>query len=53
VHTLTATDAAFGWIELRALLNNAHSWTFNALSDIKKNAPFPIREFHSDNSDAG
>jgi hypothetical protein len=50
VHTLTATDAAFGcWIELRSLLNNAHSWTFNALSDIKKDAPFPIREFHSDN----
>jgi hypothetical protein len=51
VHTLTATDAAFGWIALRAFLNNAHSWTFNALSDIKNNAPFPIREFHSDNSD--
>jgi hypothetical protein len=24
-HTLTATDAAFGWLELRSLLNNAHS----------------------------
>jgi hypothetical protein len=41
VHTLTATDAAFGWIELRSLLNNAHSWTFNALSDIKKKRSLP------------
>jgi hypothetical protein len=48
-HALTAIDAAFGWIELRSLLNNAHSWTFNALSDIKNNALFPILEFHSDN----
>ncbi|MDR1985913.1 MAG: hypothetical protein LBP88_02940, partial [Treponema sp.] len=35
VHTLTATDVASGWVELRSLLNNAHShsWTFTALSD--------------------
>jgi hypothetical protein len=32
---LTATDVASGWIELRSLLNNAHKWTFEALSDIK------------------
>jgi hypothetical protein len=49
-HTLTA-DAAFGWTKLRSLFNNAHSWTFKTLSDIKHNAPFQIREFHSDNSD--
>jgi hypothetical protein len=48
-HTLTATDAAFGWMELRSLLNNANSWMFKALSDIKHNAPFPILEFYSDN----
>jgi hypothetical protein len=49
VHTLTATDVASGWIELRSLLNNAHSWTFKALSDIKTTVPFPVFEFHSDN----
>ena len=49
VHTLTATDIAFGWIELRSLLNNAHSWTSKALSDIKATTPVPVREFHGDN----
>jgi hypothetical protein len=49
VHTLTATDVAFGWIELRSLLNNAHKWTFQALSHIKTSTPLPIFEFHSDN----
>src|SRR5215469_16021696 len=29
LHTLTATDIASGWIELRPLLNNAQRWTFN------------------------
>jgi hypothetical protein len=49
VHTLTATDVASGWIELRSLLNNAHSWTFKALSAIKTSVPLPVLEFHSDN----
>ena len=49
LHTLTATDVASGWIELRSLLNNAHKWTFEALSDIKSSLPLPILEFHSDN----
>jgi hypothetical protein len=47
--TLTATDIAFGWIELRPLLNNAHRWTFQALSDIKTNTKLPFFECHSDN----
>jgi hypothetical protein len=50
LHTLTATDIASGWIELRSLLNNAHTWTFEALSDIKSDVPLPVLEFHSDNS---
>ena len=49
LHTLTATDVASGWIELRSLLNNAHSWTFKALSDIRAAVPLPVLEFHSDN----
>jgi hypothetical protein len=49
LHTLTVTDVASGWIELRSLLNNAHKWTFEALADIKSTLPLPILEFHSDN----
>jgi transposase InsO family protein len=49
IHTLTATDIASGWIELRSLLNSAHKWTFEALSDINTSVPLPVLEFHSDN----
>jgi transposase InsO family protein len=49
LHTLTATDVASGWIELRCLLNNAHKWTLEALSDIRASVPLPVLEFHSDN----
>jgi len=49
LHTLTATDVASGWIELHSLLNNAHKWTFEALSNIKTTALLPVLEFHSDN----
>jgi len=49
LHTLTATDVASGWIELRSLLNNAHKWTFEALSNIKTSSLLPVLEFHSDN----
>jgi transposase InsO family protein len=49
VHTLTATDVASGWIELHSLLNNAHKWTFEALSHITTTALLPVLEFHSDN----
>jgi len=49
LHTLTATDVASGWIELRSLLNNAHKWTFEALAQIKATAILPVLEFHSDN----
>ena len=49
LHTLTATDVSSGWIELFSLLNNAHKWTFEALSGLKHSILLPIREFHSDN----
>ena len=49
IHTLTATDVASGWIELRSMLNNAQKWTFDALSDIKNSTPLPVLEFHPDN----
>ncbi|GMO40216.1 MAG: hypothetical protein Pg6C_00990 [Treponemataceae bacterium] len=47
--TLTATDVCSGRINLCALLNKAHKWTFEALDGVKNNASFPILEFHSDN----
>ena len=46
---MTATDVSSGWIELFSLLNNAHKWTFEALSGLKKSSLLPIQEFHSDN----
>jgi hypothetical protein len=49
LHTLTATDVCSGWIALYSLLNNAHKWTFEALSDLKGSSLLPIREPHSDN----
>jgi hypothetical protein len=47
--TLTATDAASGWICLYSLLNKAHKWTFQSLTDIKASVPLPVLEFHSGN----
>jgi hypothetical protein len=52
--TLTATEVSSGWMrtlvrELRPLLNNAHSWTFKVLTDIKTAVPLPVVEFRSDN----
>ncbi|MCL2289264.1 MAG: DDE-type integrase/transposase/recombinase [Bacteroidetes bacterium] len=49
LHTLTATDVASGWIELRPMQNNAQKWTFEALSDIYASTVLPILEFHPDN----
>jgi len=49
LHTLTATDTASGWIQLYSLLNNAHRWTFQALSHVKANVIIPVLELHSDN----
>jgi hypothetical protein len=50
LHTLTATDVCSGWIALYSLLNNAHTWTFEALSDLKASSLLPIREFQRQHS---
>lgn len=47
--TLTATDVASGWTELRALRNKAHKWTLEELQDIHETLPFRMIELHSDN----
>ena len=49
LHTLTATDVASGWLQLRPMLNNAQRWSFEALSSIHASAILPVSEFHSDN----
>jgi hypothetical protein len=47
--TLTATDVASGWTELRALRNKAHKWTLEGLQDVCEKLPFRMLEIHSDN----
>jgi hypothetical protein len=46
--TVTATDVALGWTEVRALKNKAQRWTLEAASDIYDSFPVPIRGFDSD-----
>jgi hypothetical protein len=46
--TLTATDVALGWTEVRALKNKAQRWTLEAACDIYDAFPVPIRGVDSD-----
>ncbi len=46
--TVTVTDVALGWTEVRALKNKAQSWTLKAASDIYDAFPVPIRGIDSD-----
>jgi len=46
--TLTATDVALCWTEVRALKNKAQKWTLQAADDIFKTFPVPIKGFDSD-----
>jgi hypothetical protein len=47
--TLTATDVASGWRELRPLLNKAQKWIMQALPDVRSSLPFPLLGIDSDN----
>jgi DNA-binding transcriptional ArsR family regulator len=49
IYTLTATEISTGWTELRALKNKAMIWTKQALEEICKAMPIPIKKLHSDN----
>ena len=49
VCTLTVTEAATGWTELRALPNRAQACTTRALKRILARLPFKATELHSDN----
>jgi len=46
--TLTATDVALCWTEVRAIKNKAQKWTMEAADDIYRAFPVPIKGFDSD-----
>ena len=46
--TITATDVALCWTEVRALKNKAQKWTMEAAEDIYRTFPVPIRGIDSD-----
>jgi hypothetical protein len=47
--TLDMTDVATGWTEQRAVLNKAEKWVFEAIEDLRRELPFPVRGLDSDN----
>jgi hypothetical protein len=47
--TLDLTCVATGWTEPRALRNKAQRWVHEAIVDIAKTLPFPLRGLDSDN----
>jgi hypothetical protein len=47
--TLTATDVYSGWVELRALRNQAHRWVKEATENIYEHLPYPLKGVDSDN----
>jgi len=46
--SLTATDVALCWTEVRALKNKARKWTSEAIEDMRSVFPVPVRGFDSD-----
>ncbi|MFH1314013.1 MAG: hypothetical protein ABIJ00_12420 [Candidatus Eisenbacteria bacterium] len=46
--SLSATDVATGWTEIRGLRNKAQVWTFEALKDVRAHLPFPLLGINSD-----
>jgi hypothetical protein len=46
--SLSATDVATGWTEIRGLRNKAQVWTFEALKDVRECLPFPLLGINSD-----
>lgn len=49
IHSLTLTDIATGWTEVRALRSKARRWVLEALKDMRAGLPFPILGLDSDN----
>jgi len=49
IHSLTLTDVATGWTEVRGLKTKARRWVLEALADITQRLPFPILGIDTDN----
>jgi hypothetical protein len=49
IHTLDLTDVCTGWTETRALRTKAQRWVLEALHDIVRVLPFPLKGIDSDN----
>lgn len=47
--TLTVTDIATGWTEVRAVRNKAQKWVLAALAEVVAGFPFPVLGIDSDN----
>lgn len=47
--TLNLTDILTGWTDFEAIKNRAQVWSFNALKNIEKRLPFPLKGIDSDN----
>lgn len=47
--TLDLTDVYTGWTETEAVPNKAQVWVFEALQEIRRRLPFPLRGLDSDN----
>ncbi|MBP1648717.1 MAG: putative transposase for insertion sequence element [Bacteroidetes bacterium] len=49
IHSLTLTDVASGWTEVRALRSKARRWVLEALKEMRSGLPFEILGLDSDN----
>jgi len=49
IHSLTFTDIYSTWTETRAVMGKSQAFVTDALEDIRKKLPFPIRGIDSDN----
>ena len=49
VYTLVMVDVETGWVELRAFLGRSYRVMEDALRQVLRRIPFPIREIHPDN----
>jgi hypothetical protein len=49
IHSLTLTDIASGWTEVRALRSKARRWVLEALKEIRTGLPFALLGLDCDN----
>ena len=49
IHSLTLTDVATGWTEVRPLKTKARRWVLEALANMTTQLPFPLLGIDSDN----